>query len=304
MKKQKNPAKKDHLLRCFKKELGAWALLAPFLILLILIVWVPSIQGFIWSFFKMEGYTPSAFVGLKNYKIVIKNTDFKMVLGNTWKYVAYSVVLGYFLPIIITIAMNELTRGKSAFRFIYYLPSMIPSIASSMLWYYVYYPNENGLLNMALSFLGIAPRTWLGNPNLTILLLIVVSTWSAMGGSMLLYLAALQGVNRELYEAAIVDGAGIFSRIRHVTIPGIASVLILQLVRMIIAVFQILQEPLTMTGGGPNNASTSLGLLAYRYAFQNFQIGNAQVVNAIMFFILIIFTILYFKLQNKVDEYI
>lgn len=304
MKKRIKPAKKGNLLRCFRKDLSAWMLLAPFLILLIFIVWRPNIQGFIWSFFEMRGYTPVEFAGLKNYRIVLGNTDFLMTLGNTLKYVGISIVLGYFLPIVVAILINELTIGKGTFKFIFYLPGMVPGIAVSMLWYYIYYPNNSGLLNMLLGCFGIESRTWLGNPDLTILMILISCTWSGLGGAMILYLAALQGVNKELYEAAVMDGAGFLRRVWHITIPGIGSVMILQLVRQIISIFQIVQEPLAMTGGGPNNASITLGLLAYRYAFKNFQVGNALALNVIMFLILVLLTAFYFKLQKIVDDYV
>ena len=191
--------------------------------------------------------------------------------------------------------------GKSFFRFAMYLPSMAPGIAISMLWYYMYYPNGSGLLNMLLGWFGIEPQVWLQNANMTIPLILISSTWKSMGGTLLLYLAALQGVNRELYEAALMDGAGIWKRIRYVMLPEVSGILLLNLVRQIISVFQIMEEPLVMTGGGPNNASMSLGLLAYRNAFQYFKIGNALAVNVIMFLLLVVLTLFYFKLEKKIN---
>ena len=111
-----------------------------------------------------------------------------------------------------------------------------------------------------------------------------------------------ESVNKELYEAAVMDGAGFLRRAWRITIPGIGSIMILQLVRQIISIFQITQEPLAMTGGGPNNASTTLGLLAYRYAFKNFQVGNALALNVVMFLMLVVLTTFYFKLQNSIRK--
>ena len=119
---------------------------------------------------------------------------------------------------------------------------------------------------------------------------------------MLIYLAALQGVNRELYEVALLDGAGFFKRIIKITIPQISGVMLVNFVMQIIGVFQIMEQPLAMTGGGPNGASMSLGLLGYRYAFQNYKVGNALALNVVMFLMLIVLTIFYFAVKNKVEQ--
>lgn len=284
-----------------KKNLSGWILLLPFLACITYTLWAPTVQGIIWSFFDMQGYTPMGFAGLKNYRIVMSDTGFLRTLLNTLLYVIWSLVIGYWVPFVLAVMLNEVIRGKGFFRFAMYLPNMAPGIAVSMLWYYMYYPNGSGLLNMLLGLVGIEPQIWLQNAKMTIPLILISSTWKSMGGTLLLYLAALQGVNRELYEAALVDGAGIWKRIVHVMLPQVSGILLLNLVRQILSVFQIMEEPLAMTGGGPNNASMSMGLLAYRYAFQNFKIGNALAVNVIMFVLLIILTLFYFKLEKKVN---
>ncbi len=280
--------------RKMKRNLGGWILFLPFLICITYTLWMPTVQGIIWSFFDMQGYTPTGFAGLKNYRIILKDTGFLRTLLNTLLYVFWSLIIGYWVPFVLAVMLNEVLRGKSFFRFAMYLPSMAPGIAISMLWYYMYYPNGSGLLNMLLGWFGIEPQVWLQNANMTIPLILISSTWKSMGGTLLLYLAALQGVNRELYEAALMDGAGIWKRIRYVMLPEVSGILLLNLVRQIISVFQIMD-------GGPNNASMSLGLLAYRNAFQYFKIGNALAVNVIMFLLLVVLTLFYFKLEKKIN---
>lgn len=200
------------------------------------------------------------------------------------------------------IMVNELYRISGVLKLVYYLPSMVPTIAVSMLWYYIYYGGEGGLLNMVLGVFGLNSVAWLDNQNTTILMLVISMTWKGFGGTMLIYLAALQGIDRSLYEAAAADGAGLLHRIRHITIPGISGILMLNFIRQIIGVFQVVEQPLTMTGGGPNGASMSLGLLAYNYAFKYFQIGNAMAVNVIMFVILIALTFVYYKVDKKYSD--
>lgn len=290
------------LLYRYKKHGIAWLLLLPFFLCLLLLVWKPNIQGFILSFFTTKGYEAVEFCGLKNYEIVIKNTNFLKTLRNTFQYVAWSVLIGFCLPIIMAIIVNELSRFAGALKLVYYLPAMIPTIAVSMLWYYIYYGGEGGLLNMLLGFFGMDSVAWLDNQKTTILMIVISMTWKGFGSTMLIYLASLQGIDRSLYEAAAEDGAGFFQRVRYITIPGISGILMLNFIRQIIGVFQVLEQPLTMTGGGPNGASMSLGMLAYNYAFKYFQIGNSLAVNVIMFMILMVLTFVYYKVDKKYSD--
>lgn len=302
MNTKKASRKNNRLVGKIKKNLIAWLLILPFLVLIYTVLWKPTFTGIMWSFFEMQGYNVGEFVGFDNYRVILQDTQFLAVLGNTFKYVGWSILIGFFVPIIYAVIINELRFGKSYFKFAAYFPVLIPAIANSMLWYYMYYPNEGGLLNQFLSVFGANPSQWLQNGKITIQLILISTTWHSFGSTMLLYFASLQGINKELYEAALIDGAGIFTRIKRITMPHMGSIILLNFVRQIISVFQILEEPLTMTGGGPRNASTTLGLLGYRYAFQNFKVGNALALNVITFLILITITIFYFWLSNKVEQ--
>jgi len=296
MKKQYN----NKFVSRLKRDSVAWLLIFPFLFLIFTVLWKPTAQGVIWSFHKMNGYNVGEFIGFENYRVVLHDTGFMTTFMNTLKYVGWSLVIGFFLPIIFAIAINELRYAQGYFKFALYFPVMIPAIANSMLWYYMYYPNANGLLNMFLGVFGLQPMEWLQNGKMTIPLILVSETWHSLGSAMLLYLAALQGVNRELYEAASIDGIGVLKRIWYIGIPQMGSIILLNFVRQIIAVFQILEAPLAMTGGGPRNASVSLGLLGYRYAFQNFKVGNALALNVITFVILVLFTVFYFWIDKRI----
>lgn len=284
-----------------RKTVSGGLLLLPFLLTMIYVLWEPTIQGIIMSFFKMQGYTPLEFWGVRNYKIVMKDSWFLKTLWNTISYVLWSLVIGFWIPFVLAVLLNELRRFQGFFQFCMYLPALAPGVAISMLWYYMYYPNSSGLLNMFLGLFGVAPQVWLTNANMTIPLILIRQTWTGLGGTMLMYLAALQGINRELYEAALLDGSGIWHRFRYITLPHVLPLLLLNLIRQIIGVFQIMETPLAMTGGGPNNASMSLGLLAYKNAFQFGNIGNALAINVIMFVLLIAMTAFYFKVQEKVS---
>lgn len=285
-----------------KNNITAWLLILPAIFCIYFFVVRPQITGIYWSFFNMRGFTVGEFVGLENYKRVLSDTMFLGTLWNTCKYVLWSLVIGYALPIVMAIVLNEMVYFRNGLRVMAYFPCVLPSVAVMMLWYLMYYPSEGGLLNMILGKFGMAPYTWLQDPNWTILYIIISITWNSAGTTMLYYFAALQGVNRELYEAAVIDGAGFFGRLRVVALPHISGVMLLFLVNQIIGVFSIMEQPLQMTDGGPNGASMTLGLLSYRYGFVNNKPQLAMATGVIMFLILIIFTFLYFGLQKKTEE--
>ncbi|MDD6483161.1 MAG: sugar ABC transporter permease [Clostridiales bacterium] len=288
----------------FRNNVDAWILLIPAVIVLYLMIWRPTVLGTVWSFFKMRGYSIGEFCGLDNYRMVITHTQFLPTLWNTVKYVLWSLVLGYLPPLLLAVIINEMVHFNNGFRSIIYLPAVIPGIAAMLMWSYVYYPDQTGLLNVILMKLGLEPYTWLTNPNFAIPGIVIYCTWKAFPGTMLLYYASIQSVSTELYEAAIIDGAGMLNRAWNVTRPQIAGTLLLCLVNQIIAVFQIMQEPLAMTGGGPNGASISLGYQLYKYGFASGgkATGQAMALGVIIFLILLVLTIFYFRLNKKVED--
>ncbi|WP_082053644.1 carbohydrate ABC transporter permease [Gordoniibacillus kamchatkensis] len=290
------PAKwKRWLLRDFP----SWLLIVPSLLLFIVFHWQPLISGFVLSFFQTKGYNAVKFIGLQNYIDVVSNSVFQQTVVNTFLYVAWSLVIGFTVPIAVAVMINEMRRMQSFFKFAVYFPGMVPGIAGALLWTFMFDPGPGGLLNMLLAKLGLPMSEWLQNSSLTIPLIILTMTWRGFGGTAILYMASLQGVNHELYEAAAIDGAGIRQRIRHITIPQISSIIGILLILQIIGVFQVLYEPLTMTEGGPNNASMSLMLMSYHYAFRYFEAGRSLAVGVITFVLLAVMTALYFRLNRK-----
>lgn len=285
-----------------KNNVSAWLLLLPLLILMYLFVWRPTVMGGVWSFFKMKGYTPTEFIGFKNYIDVITDTEFLPTMLNTLKYVGWSLIIGFIPPVAIAVMVNEVMHFKGGFRVLIYLPGVIPGIAANLMWYFMYYPDASGLLNQILALFGQEPYVWLNDPNFTILYIIIAMTWSGFGGTMILYYAAIQSVSMDIYEAATIDGAGMFKRLWHVTLPQISGTLLLTFVNQIIGVFQVLDQPMVMTQGGPNNASTSIGYQLYKYGFVSGRAGHAMALGVIIFVILLIATAFYFKLNKKVEE--
>jgi multiple sugar transport system permease protein len=285
----------------FRKNMMAWLLAVPALIVFIVYIWQPVVAEVYESFFHLQGFTTTNFVGLQNFKDAVQDTAFVQTLLNTVLYVLWSLLIGWPIPIITALLINEMRRFQGFFKFAVYFPAMIPSVASGMLWEFLYDPSNSGLLNMIFHGIGLPTSQFLQNGHMTIPLIVVSMTWGGFGGSTLLYLASLQGVNKELYEAAAIDGAGILRRVWHVALPQIAHIILLLVVLQVIGVFQTYVQPLVMTGGGPNNASTTLLLQSYFDAFRYFQVGKSMAIGVITLVLLIGLSFVYFRIQRKLD---
>ena len=301
MKPKNNKADYKKSYARIKRNYSGWILLIPTLFLLIFVTLRPMFMGIINSFYELKGFTPTTFIGLENYKQVIHDTKFVGTIWNTLKYVVWSLIIGLPLPFICSIILNEMVAGKNFVRISTYMPAVIPAVAVSLIWTNMYMEGPGGLLNMFLGAFGAAPRQWLMNKNLTIPLIIVSMTWQGFGSTMLYYFAMLQSVNVELFDAARIDGAGVFSRAKNVIMPHMLPLFVLMAIKQVIGVFQVIDQPLIMTGGGPNNASMSLSLLGYQYAFQFNQTGKSLAVNVITFLMLIGLTVVYFRAEKKIS---
>lgn len=285
-----------------KKNFSGWILILPTVLLFALLVWRPIMIGIGYSFFDLKGFEPQRFVGLDNYKEVLSDTNFLTTLKNTVMYVIWSLVIGLPLPFVAAVMMNEMLHAKQYFKITTYLPCVLPAMATYLLWKLIYGEGANGLLNSMLYFIGVEPLPFLASEAAVIPLLIVMMTWSGFGGSVVMYLASLQGVDKSLYEAARIDGAGFWKRFTTVTFPHCRGIILLLAVRQVISIFSITEQPMVMTGGGPAGASMSLGLTNYYYAFKYGQMQKSLALGVITFVILIGLTVVYFKMDKKINE--
>ncbi len=284
-----------------QRDVAGWLIMLPTIILFAFFVWEPLLESVRLSLYTAKGIRLQEFVGLDNYMLVLKNPDFTAAMTNTIKYILWSLVIGFMAPVIIAILITETVHLKGMFKIGVYFPNIMPGMAMVMMLGYFFRPGNTGVLNILLGRLGVQPLVWLSNPKLTIPLIVVTMTWKGAGATAFLYMAGLNGINPELYEAATLDGAGIRQRIRYITLPNILSLAKTLLILQIIAVFQILYEPLVMTNGGPNNASISIMQLVYNYAFRDFNYPAAAALSVMICIILIILSGLYFKITKSKD---
>lgn len=287
-------------IRLVKKKWISIFFLFPALLFFTLFSWYPILRGFIISFqqYAIRTDIPPVFVGWDNFRLVLNDPLFWIAWKNVIYFVFLGLVLGYFVPVFLAIAINEMRHFRGYFRIAYYLPAILPMVVVAIMWRWFYDPGT-GLANLLLSYIYLPSSQWLLSEKTAMLSLVVMATWQGAGATTIIYLAGLQGISEELYEAAEIDGASILQRMLKVTIPQIRPVMLIMLLLQIIGTFQVFGEPLIMTKGGPNNATLTIMLLIYRYAFTYVQFGAAAAISLCLFIVLLILTFIYFQVTKR-----
>jgi multiple sugar transport system permease protein len=284
-----------------QRNLAGYLFLLPALAIFALFVWYPLALGFVMSFQNVDMINTAIWVGWANYQKVFSDPLFGIAWRNTLSFTGYALLFGYFVPIVLALLINEMRHGKAVFRLAFYLPVMLPPIVAAFLWLWLYNA-DSGLINALLNLVHLPGGIWLENQATALPALVVVATWGAAGSTMLIYLAALQGVPASLYEAAEIDGSNLWQRIWHITLPTIRPIMLLLLVLQIIATMQVFTEPFTITGGGPDNATLTVLILIYRYTFQNAEFGEASALGVILFLVLAVFALIYMRMTSRLME--
>ena len=236
------------------------------------------------------------FIGLGNYEYMIKDKFFWQSLKVTLYYLL-NVPLNLMIGLLLAILLNQKIRGMAVFRTVFYLPSVTAGVAVSLLWMWIFNPRF-GVINVMLAKIGIMGPAWLGSETWAMPALIIMSIWG-VGGSMLIYLGALQGIPTHLYEAATLDGAGAWRKFLNITLPMVTPVLLLILIMGVIISFQVFTQAFIMTGGGPNYATLFYVLYLYQQAFQWFNMGYAAALAWVLFVIILFFTFVIFRTSSK-----
>ena len=273
------------------QERAAWGFVAPALVALGLFFFLPVAAALILSFTDFDIYAVAdignlRFVGFDNYLHLLETPLFWKALGNT----AWFVVLGVPLSIMMSLAAallldNKLARFKGFFRTVYFAPVVTTLVAVAVIWRYLLH-TKYGLINWALGGIGIAPIDWLGDPHWSMPAIVLFAVWKNFGYNMIIILAGLQTIPEELHEAARIDGANAFQRLRHVTLPGLAPVLLVVSILTMAGYFQLFAEPYVMTQGGPLQSTVSVLYLMYEEGFKWWNLGNASAVAFLLFLLM------------------
>ncbi|SEC11750.1 sugar ABC transporter permease [Paenibacillus sp. GP183] len=284
---------------------GTWgyAFIAVALVAFAMFTAYPVVSAFIISFQK---YKPigSTYVGFDNYIHTLKDTLFWKALRNTIVYTLLTVPVNLLISMTLAILILPFRKKtQSFFKAVYYLPAVASGVALSVVWLWIYDPLEGGILNQFIHFFGFSNQNWLGSSKTAMFSLVLMSWLSSHGTSIIIYLAGLLGIDETYYEAAELDGANFLQKLRHIVVPSLKPATLFLLVTGVIGSFQVFQNAYLMTGGGPDNGTTMVGLLIFNNAFTLFDFGKAAAQSLLLAVIIAVISVIQFKYAGKDVEF-
>lgn len=273
---------------------------------LVFFLLAPILASLVLSFTHFDGINLPTWSGFDNYSRMFEDPIFYTSLKVTLSFAFISLPLGTVIAIFLALLLNQKTPGQSFYRTCLYLPSIVPIVASSVVWTWIFKGDESGLLNQFLnsifSWFGFEPLLWLADPKTALPSLMIMSFWS-LGNPMLIYLAGLQNIPESLYESAEIDGANPLQKLWHITLPLLSPTIFFNVVIGIIQVFQYFVPAFVMTSGGPQNSTMFYSLYTYQVAFEDFQMGYASALAWVLFVIVLLFTSIAFYSSKKLVHY-
>jgi multiple sugar transport system permease protein len=283
---------------------AGWYFVAPALVLIGIFFFIPVAGSLLLSLTDFDIYAiadrgNARFVGLRNYADMFGKSVFWIAVRNTFYFALVGGPLTVAASLAAALLINaRVVRYKSFFRTIFFIPFVTTLVAVAIVWRYLYHP-QYGMLNYALGWFSVAPIDWLGDPRTAMPAIIMLAIWKNFGYNMLIFIAGMQTIPSELYEAAELDGAGALRQFRHITLPMLAPTFLFVGVITMIGYFQLFAEPYVMTAGGPLRSTTSLVLLMYEEGFRWWRMGAAASVAFILFAIILAWTLFQFRLQRE-----
>jgi len=276
----------------------------PTILVFAVFSWWPILLGATMSLQRTNFVGPADWVGLDNFVYVLSDPQLQHAVVNTLWFTALAVLFGFPLPLMLAVVISTVrARSRGLYAGLAYLPVIVPPVVAILLWRFAYDPSPTGLFNAMLAPLGIGPLPWLNDAAIAMPSIVLQATWAAAGTSVLIYLAALTAVRPELYEAAVLDGAGIWSRIWHVTLPQMRTIILVMILLQLIGAAQVFTEPFLMTSGGPQNATLTILLLMYRYAFGGAaDYGAATALGVLLALVLALLSAVYLRLTRRWQE--
>jgi multiple sugar transport system permease protein len=260
--------------------------------------WYPIVRLVLMAFQHTNLVQPATWVGFQNFSEVVDDPLFPIAVRNTAEFAGLALVFGYPVPLAVAVLISEVRKRRGLYSALAYLPVVVPPVVAVLLWKFFYDAGPSGVFNTMLHWVGIGPQPWIQSESAAMPSLVLESTWANAGGTVIIYLAALTGVNAELYEAASVDGAGLWKKIANVTLPQMRTILLVTLILQIIGTAQVFLEPYLFTSGGPDNATITVLLLIYNYAFGNSlgpSYGEAAALSLMLVAFLAVFSLIYLR---------
>src|SRR3954466_13812934 len=300
---QRTPAATSSSKKFNDHSRPAMAFLAPFLALYVLFIIGPAIYGLVMSFFDTSLVKPglSSFAGIGNYAEALQSGDFWSSLWHTIWFTILTTPPLIFLGFGLALLANRVARGSWFFRLAFFAPYILPSAVVALIWIWIYTPGL-GLLEAAFGKIGITVPNWLGDPVWAMPSLAITTVWWTLGFNFVLYLAGLQDIPRELYEAASMDGAGPFQQIRMITIPLLGRTTTLVAVLQVIASLKVFDQMYIMTSGGPNFSTRSVLEYVYDQGFTNYRVGYASAVSMLFFVVVLAVSAVWFAIVRSQER--
>lgn len=282
-----------------KEAISGYLFIMPWLVGLVVFTAGPIIGSLAYSFTKYDLLSPPRFVGLYNYqRMFMEDPRFWVSLRVTGLYLLGMVPSQLILGFVLAILLNQRIKGIALFRTLYYLPAVLPAMASYMLWMWILH-DHFGLLNYFLGIFGIPGQSWLLDSRWVIPAIIILGLWGGTGAVMIIFLARLQGISTALYEAARLDGANWLKTFWHITVPAMSPIILFNLIMQIVISFQVFGSAYVVTQGGPGDASLFYVLYLYRNAFQFNKMGYASALSWLLFIMIMLATIFVLKSSKK-----
>jgi multiple sugar transport system permease protein len=286
--------------RQLRESQAAYVLLSPFLILFVVILAYPLLFSLYLSFFDATLNQAPVFVGVQNFVRLFTDGEFLTAFRNTAYFAVFVVIGETVLPLFMAIAMNEKLPFRTLLRTAYFLPVVTSWTVISLIWSMLF--SQQGVANSIIQLLGMPIQPFFSDPNQAMWIIIAVSIWRNLGYYMVIYLAALQGVPQEQYEAAAIDGATKWRQIWHVAIPALRPVIYFVITITIIRSMQLFEQPFIMTNGGPLNATLSIVQLLYRHAFVNLEFGYGSAIATFLLVLLVLLSLINKRVHDLVVQ--
>lgn len=276
------------------ERIAGWVFILPALLGTLIFIVIPVICSFGLSFTKWDLLNPIQFVGLDNYKEIFSEALFFKIFWNTVVFAISTSVLGVIIPLILACILNSKIRGSEFYKTAYFLPFITPMIVIGVVWEWIFDPNI-GLLNHILHL----HINWLYDTHFAMPALIIVSVWKLIGYNMVIFLSSLSGISQSMFEAAKIDGATPFQTFKNVTIPLLSPSIFFVVIITAISSFQVFDLIYLMTQGGPLDSTNVLVYAIYKNAFEYFNVGKASAIAYVLFFIILVLTLVQWSLRKK-----
>lgn len=279
------------------------AFITPALVLLFIFLFIPFFMTVGYSFTNYNILKPDRmeFVGIKNFIRLTQDTVFLKSIVNTFVFVILVVPLQVCLALGLALMINRKMKGISIYRLAFFAPTVLSLVVVSILWTYIYNPN-NGLLNSLLGSVGIGPFIFLNDPKTAMLCIVILSAWQGCGFQMMIFLSGLQDIPQYLYEAAAVDGATKWHQFWHITIPGLKNITVFISLSIVVSAFQLIIQPMMMTAGGPQNSTMTIVYEIYQTGFKYNKMGYGSAMALVFTVMVLILTLIQNKITNKSNE--